>query len=689
MFGNNVAIVFLPTDKCNAQCLYCFEARRGDSVSLQDLSVIYQRIAGYLSHCRVQEVEIYWQGGEVMMLSPEWCLEAGDIVNARMTEHGLRPSHHVQTNLMDYGPAWDQVIFRLFGGSVGSSLDYPNLYRRYQGLGGDGYNERWISKFKEARCKAIDVSIITVPNGETLLLRPVDFYSYFAEHVGLTHFQVNTPFPGGPASRIRDDLLLDPDRLGDFLVGLLEVWLSGDRRVSIAPFQAILERMADGESCSVPCFFCSNCVNGFLCIGPRGELAQCDCWVTSYPDYGFGNVLEQEETGKLFQCTNRLTLAGRVTHLLSHSDCSECRYFPLCHGGCAVRAMSAQGNPYDKDPYCHTYQKVFASLEEHVTAGRRAGKKPGLSPPRQRVLQWGWTPPAAIAFCSYECTNNCIFCAPVHSRRRNPAHLDQDMFDFINACARDGVNTLFFSGAGEPTLNPHLVDYVRFAKKVGISELFMFTNGHGITESLVDSLKDAGMQNFWVSLHGIGETHDRVVRRRNSFQEAYRALDLLNRRNPRRLNVNTCVNMLNIDQIELILQRVLNFQNVTAHCLCLPEWDGNAYRNRSDMCRLGILKERLSEITTRQYPLLILDNVPHCVAPHLPHIENCDYSLRVQRDDSEQHVSNADNMGHNRQPAVCSEFACRFTNVCIGVDKRYLAEYGDEEICEILKAGIP
>ena len=43
-------------------------------------------------------------------------------------------------------------------------------------------------------------------------------------------------------------------------------------------------------------------------------------------------------------------------------------------------------------------------------------------------------------------------------------------------------------------------------------------------------------------------------------------------------------------------------------------------------------------------------------------------------------VSNADNMGHNDTPKACLEARCEHIDDCVGVDRRYLEEYGDEEM---------
>ncbi len=651
-------------------------------MSIENLESVFGSALSYLAECSVKQIDIYWQGGEIMVLSPEWCLEAGGLINRLANHHDLTITHLLQSNLMDYDASWDAPIWRLFDGSIGSSLDFPNVHRRFEEICGDAYNERWLEKFKKAQNRGLDVSVISVPNRATLDLAPADFYKYYVNEIGLKAIQVNTPFAAGPASHLAGELQLDPVQLGEFMAGLLEIWLSKDDGVTLDPFQHILDRMTLGDShAKVPCFFCPNCVNGFFCIGADGTVAQCDAWLGSYSERSFGNLLKSGDLGKLMVSPNRMSLAARTANLIRNSECADCKYLSLCNGGCPVRAMSAKGDPDRADPYCDTYKKIFGVAEEHVRSDRKAWSRGGNPDDlKARKLIWGWPEPGAVVFSSFECPNNCIFCAPAHDRSKNPPDLDREVLTFISDCAQDGIKTLFFTGSGEPTLNRSLLDYVRFAHEKGIENLYMFTNGFGMTEKLAESLMIAGMRNFWVSIHGLGDTHDRIVRRKGSFVEAYRALSILNNLAPDSLSVNTCLNALNLDQIDQFAEKVLGFSNVTAHCLCLPEWDGNAYVNRDKMCRLEPLKRSLSNMTRDKFPLTILDNVPYCVAPHLRHIGNVRNDVRIKRRDSDEMVSNADNMGHNITPNTCIEAGCKNIDICVGVDRRYVAEHGDEEL---------
>ena len=56
-----------------------------------------------------------------------------------------------------------------------------------------------------------------------------------------------------------------------------------------------------GEGACLPCIWRQNCTDEFVSIDARGHVAQCDCWVTSYPDYWFGNIFDDISFTDLMQ----------------------------------------------------------------------------------------------------------------------------------------------------------------------------------------------------------------------------------------------------------------------------------------------------------------------------------------------------------------------------------------------------
>jgi radical SAM protein with 4Fe4S-binding SPASM domain len=199
--------------------------------------------------------------------------------------------------------------------------------------------------------------------------------------MGLMDFQVNTPFPGGEPSEAKSGLPLDVDRLGRFFVELTDVWLERGygRGVTVGPFDALLSYFVRGDG-EIPCIWRPSCADEFVCIDARGHVAQCDCWVTSYPDFRFGNIFEQENLTELLrESAARQRLRERPQRLVARGKCVECDYLGVCHGGCAIRAYTVHGDLFQRDPYCEAYRTLFAHVES-VAGEVASAEVPGPSP---------------------------------------------------------------------------------------------------------------------------------------------------------------------------------------------------------------------------------------------------------------------------------------------------------------------
>ena len=157
MFGPHVSIIFVPTLSCNCDCAYCFEEKTTGHMPLEDLTTLFERIGSYLGRSGVQNVDVYWQGGEILVLPRQWCLDAGQRIKNILMKNGLRVAQFLQTNLMAYDPSWDSVIWSLFDGLTGSSLDFPNVHRTFRGVSGARYNELWAGR-TERRLLAVSKS---------------------------------------------------------------------------------------------------------------------------------------------------------------------------------------------------------------------------------------------------------------------------------------------------------------------------------------------------------------------------------------------------------------------------------------------------------------------------------------------------------------------------------------------------
>lgn len=358
---NCFSLILSPTYRCNADCEYCFEHKTRDVMRLEDLEPILQKVATYLRQQEVTDLRIYWTGGEVFTMNPEWFLRAHDIVRTVGERTGITIDSSVQSNLIGFSSRWSRVISEFFGNQISSSLDFPNLYRKVAGGTPEAYNEIWFSRYQEAKEAGIDVAVIAVLHHASLNIGAEKFYQYYVETVGLPRFQINPPHRGGPLTPAKQEFPLANDLLGSFYADLFDVWMQRGRSegIAISPFDDLLDYFRTGRN-DLSCIWAQNCANASLGIGPTGNVGVCECFVSSFPDYRFGNILTCRDMDEIVSSPVRKQFLERPMRLMEDEDCSECEYLALCHGGCPIHAYSATGNLFAKDPNCQANKTLFS-----------------------------------------------------------------------------------------------------------------------------------------------------------------------------------------------------------------------------------------------------------------------------------------------------------------------------------------
>lgn len=365
MMRNHFSIILLPTNKCNVNCEYCFEDKTDDRMTLDQLATVMRKVFDYMDEASIHGLTIHWQGGEAMMMPVEWFERAFDLIQSGAARRGKFVEHGLQSNMIGYNKRWNPIIERMFGNSVGTSMDYPNLHRKLFNGSSSDYTRIWKYNVQSAMAAGIEIGVIAVPNQATLDAGAEAFYSYFVDEIGIKSFQVNTPFPGGEGNNTKRSLGLDPVELGQFLADLTDVWLERgyDEGVKVGPVDELVKTFTGGNGC-LPCIWQPNCADEFISIDARGFVAQCDCWVTSYPEYFFGNIYESESLGRMLaESSARRKFVERPAAIIP-KDCIDCDYLSICHGGCPVRTYTFSGTMFEKDPYCEVYLAMFRKADE-------------------------------------------------------------------------------------------------------------------------------------------------------------------------------------------------------------------------------------------------------------------------------------------------------------------------------------
>lgn len=355
--ARGLSVICVPTLECNCTCTYCFSTPRGGGLDSHVWRTVFRQLLDYLREENLTELRCIWLGGEMLTIDPRQLGALLDETRALYAEHGATVQHRIQSNLVGYTSAWQPVLLEHFQAHVSSSIDYPNMYRKAPGLDPDAYTVEWMSRRRQAAADGINVSAIALPNPETIRRGAGEFLRFYTDRARVRKLRVNFPYPGHDPAAVPP---LDLEALGRFMVDLYDQWRSSGRPLHLTPLQEIEDGFKRGSR-NQTCIWSYDCTADVLTIGPAGDVVQCDYWVTAEPPHTFGNILRQP-VREIMRSEAREVLQGRPMRLLKETACGECWYWPLCHGGCPIRAITFGANLFEPDHYCPVYRELFSAV---------------------------------------------------------------------------------------------------------------------------------------------------------------------------------------------------------------------------------------------------------------------------------------------------------------------------------------
>lgn len=115
---------------------------------------------------------------------------------------------------------------------------------------------------------------------------------------------------------------------------------------------------------------------------------------------------------------------------------------------------------------------------------------------------------------SSSCNMVCPMCYTVTDAFKESVphrNLDYALFcKIVDELATHRVYSIRLSWRGEPTLNRHFMDCVRYAKQKGIKEVDSLTNALRLTPEMFEELVDLRMDWLTISFDGTGETYEKI-----------------------------------------------------------------------------------------------------------------------------------------------------------------------------------
>jgi radical SAM protein with 4Fe4S-binding SPASM domain len=133
----------------------------------------------------------------------------------------------------------------------------------------------------------------------------------------------------------------------------------------------------------------------------------------------------------------------------------------------------------------------------------------------------------ACSICNIQCTH-CF--RQYLDIKDEETFMDMDLYEkIVEECARESVFTTFkFSMRGEPCMHPQIVEMVDLAKRKGIKEIWINTNGKNMTEEMFRGFMKAKLDILSFSVDGLGEIYEKV-RVPLKFEQIYQNIKMVRR----------------------------------------------------------------------------------------------------------------------------------------------------------------
>jgi MoaA/NifB/PqqE/SkfB family radical SAM enzyme len=134
-----------------------------------------------------------------------------------------------------------------------------------------------------------------------------------------------------------------------------------------------------------------------------------------------------------------------------------------------------------------------------------------------------------VMWLGQTCNARCYFCYFINriEDKEHPEHPFMSLEKSKHIC---NVMRYFYGNTsvdiqgGEPTIFPGILDLVRHCHDIGLYPT-LITNGLTLYKAgKLEAFRDAGLRDWLVSLHGIGEAHDDVVRVKGGFGKISRSI---------------------------------------------------------------------------------------------------------------------------------------------------------------------
>ena len=354
---NSLSLLIKPSSgNCNVRCRYCFyhdeqcnrETFSYGFMSEETLEILIQKAL----ESAKGECSFGFQGGEPTLSGLPFFRKAVEL-QKKYNVHHTRISNAIQTNGLLIDDEWAEFLAEnhfLVGLSLDGTKDIHDANRIDPA--GKGTYAKVLRAAQILKNHGVDFNILTVITGKTAdsITKIYNFY----RRSGFLYQQyipcldpIDLPRGSSPYS-------LTPEKYARFLKTLFDLWyrdLQAGRFIYIRYFENLLGMMLGEhpESCGLT----GRCTIQNV-IEADGSVYPCDFYCLDEWKLGDIRTDSFEEMMESKKAADFLAVSE-----LPMKDCGECRWYPVCRGGCRRDREPVSGMLPAENYFCPAFEEFF------------------------------------------------------------------------------------------------------------------------------------------------------------------------------------------------------------------------------------------------------------------------------------------------------------------------------------------
>jgi uncharacterized protein len=348
---------------CNMECDYCFYCDEANKrlqksygfMSEETLKNVIRktilRAEGHISYA--------FQGGEPTLRGIEFFKKVL-YYQSKYNKNNIKVTNALQTNGYAINEEWCKFFHDhqfLIGVSIDGVQETHNAYRHDKT--GAGTYEKIVHATKLMDQYEVEYNILTVVNKKTAENIEQIYQDYKARN--WNYQQYIACLEPLEEERGKKEYALTPKEYGSFLIKLFHLWysdLQAGKQPYIRQFENYLAILLGyrAECCD------QNGVCGIQnVVEADGSVYPCDFYMLD--EYRLGNF-NYNQLDEIYEKSREIQFIERS--LLLSKECKECKYFPICKGGCQRnRDLNADTNLYE-NYLCEGYYLFFEACYDSM-----------------------------------------------------------------------------------------------------------------------------------------------------------------------------------------------------------------------------------------------------------------------------------------------------------------------------------